>query len=154
AQLIGLAVAAVGLLGNSIGSVLGRNVNRARQLSPLSVTVVTMGVGGVVLLAAGLILHGLPALSLQAWLIIGWLAVVNTALAFTLWNLSLRTLSATESSVINNTLLVQIAILAWIFLGESLGVRQVIGLLLAAAGTLVVQLRGRQRPDEATRRGR
>lgn len=141
AQVIGLAVAVAGLLGNALASVLGRNVNRGRQLSPLTVTVVTMGVGAAALLATGLAVDGLPSLSARSWLTIGWLAVVNTALAFTLWNLSLRTLTATESSVINNTMLIQIAVLAWVFLGESLGVRQIIGLALATAGTLVVQLR-------------
>lgn len=45
----------------------------------------------------------------HAWLIIGWPALVNTALAFTLWNLSLRRLSAFESAGINNTMLLQIA---------------------------------------------
>ena len=34
----------------------------------------------------------------------------NTALAFTLWNGALRTLSAMESSLINGTMLVQIAL--------------------------------------------
>jgi drug/metabolite transporter (DMT)-like permease len=42
-------------------------------------------------------------------LIIGWLSVINTAFAFTLWNHTLRTLTAVESSVMNNTVLVQIA---------------------------------------------
>ena len=54
-------------------------------------------------------------------------------------------LTATESSVINNTMLIQIAVLAWVFLGESLGARQMAGLLLALLGTLVVQLRSRPR---------
>lgn len=143
AQLVGVAVAVVGLLGNAGASVLGRNVNRGRQLSPLTVTVVTMGVGAGVLLAVGLFMHGLPSLEPRSWLIVVWLAVVNTALAFTLWNLTLRTLTATESSVINNTMLIQIAALASVFLGESLGLREILGLLLAAAGTLVVQLRAR-----------
>ena len=81
----------------------------------------------------------------------GWRSV-NTAFAFTLWNLTLRKLSAMESSLINNTMLIQIAILAWVFLGESLGVRQVAGLLLASLGTLVVQLAGRgsRYPNNAT----
>ena len=70
-----------------------------------------------------------------------WLAVVNTALAFTLWNLTQRTLSAIETSIINNTMLIQIAILAWLFLGERLSVRAIVGLALAAIGTLIVQLR-------------
>ena len=64
--------------------------------------------------------------------------MVNTALAFTLWNSSLRILSATESSIINNTMLVQIAVLAWLFLGERLSWGDVVGLILAAIGALLV----------------
>lgn len=71
--------------------------------------------------------------------------MVNTALAFPLWNVSLRTLSATESSVINNTMLIQIAALAWVFLGEALGGLGVAGMGLAAAGISLVQIRGRAR---------
>ena len=46
-----------------------------------------------------------------------------------------------ESSILNNTMLIQIAILAWLVLGESLGWREAIGIALAAAGALLVQLR-------------
>ena len=85
-------------------------------------------------------LEGWPRPDLQGWLIIGWLAVVNTAFAFTLWNHTLRTLTAVESSVVNNTMTIQIAVLAIVFLGERLGPLQLAGLLLAAAGAAVVQL--------------
>jgi drug/metabolite transporter (DMT)-like permease len=72
---------------------------------------------------------------------VAWLAVVNTAFAFVLWNHTLRRLTAVESSVANNTMLVQISILAWVFLGENLSAREILGLVLAALGTLLVQLR-------------
>lgn len=96
----------------------------------------------MVLLAAGLATQGLPPLATSSWAIILWLAVVNTAFAFTLWNHTLRQLRAVESSIINNTMLIQIAVLAWVFLGQSLGWREVAGLFLAAAGVLIVQLVG------------
>ncbi|MEX2542815.1 MAG: DMT family transporter [Trueperaceae bacterium] len=144
-QLLGLLIILVGLISNAGAGILGRAVNRGRQLGPLAVTVVSMGVGAVALLGGGIAVQGLPALSLTSWGIVAWLAVVNTAFAFTLWNHTLRTLSAMESSIINNTMLIQIAVLAWIFLGESLGVKEVSGLLLAAVGTLVVQLLARKR---------
>ena len=102
-----------------------------------------MGIGSACLLASGIGIQGLPALSVSSWGIVAWLAVVNTAFAFTLWNHSLRSLSATQSSVINNTMLVQIAILAWIFLGESLGWVQIVGLLLVAGGSYFAQCRRR-----------
>jgi drug/metabolite transporter (DMT)-like permease len=142
-EVIGLIVAGIGLLANALSAILGRQVNRSGDLEPLAVTVVSMGVGAVVLLAAGIAVQGLPPLTLTHWAIILWLAVVNSALAFTLWNHTLRTLSATESSIINNTMLFQIAVLAWLFLGEALTWRQIVGMGLAVLGTLVVQLRSR-----------
>jgi drug/metabolite transporter (DMT)-like permease len=137
---IGIAIASVGLAGNAGASVIGRSVNRRGDSDPLMVTATSMSIGAVILLVAGIATQGMPAVSASAWLIIGWLAVVNTAFAFVLWNVTLRTLPAVESSVINNTMLVQIAVLAWVFLGESLGVRQIVGLAVAAVGVLVVQL--------------
>ncbi len=144
-EMIGLAVALAGVLANALSSILGRDVNRRGDLSPLAVTVITMGIGGITLLVAGLIIEGFPELNLANWGIVLWLAVVNSAFAFTLWNHTLRTLAAMESSVINNTMVIQIAVLAWIFLGEALTGRQIAGLILAALGALAVQLRGRKR---------
>lgn len=138
----GLAIVAIAVLSNAASTVLGRGVNRRRTLSPLAVTVASMGIGAPALLAAGVATQGVPALDAQSWATIGWLAVVNTALAFTLWNHTQRTLSALETSLINNTMLIQIAILAWAFLGERLSARGVAGLALAALGTLIVQLGG------------
>ena len=100
-----------------------------------------MGIGGIALLGTGLAVEGFPPFSLTGWLIIAALAVVNTALAFTLWNRSLQHLSAVTSSLINNTMLVQIAVLAWLFLGEQLGLREVLGLALATVGILMASLR-------------
>jgi len=142
-QVTGILIVLLGVFTNAVSVLLGRRINRERRLTPLNVTAVSMGIGGLALLAVGLITHPLPALSLQSWLIIAWLALVNTAFAFTLWNHTLRTLSAVESSIINSTMLVQIAILAWIFLGESLGGRQIVGVVLVSLAVFVVQLKNR-----------
>jgi drug/metabolite transporter (DMT)-like permease len=138
-QVVGLAVVGVGVLANAGSSILGRRVNRAGDVPPLIVTVISMGVGAVVLLATGLLTERFPRLELAHWAIIGWLAVTNTALAFTLWNHTLRVLPAVESSIINNTMLIQVAALSWLFLGEALGWWQIVGMILAGLGTLVVQ---------------
>jgi drug/metabolite transporter (DMT)-like permease len=82
----------------------------------------------------------MPILNWKSWLIISWLALINTAFAFTLWNLTLKTLPAMESSIINNTMMIQIPILALIFLGENLSLKQVAGMLVAGLGVLIVQL--------------
>ncbi|WP_435181681.1 DMT family transporter [Halorussus sp. AFM4] len=136
----GLAVMCVGLVGNAAGSLVGRRVNRDGPLSPVAVTTVSMAIGAAVLLAVGVAVQGPPALPLYAWGIVGWLAVVNTAGAFTLWNRTLQTLTAVESSVINNTMLVQVAVLGWLFLGETIRGHEIGGILAVAAGALLVQL--------------
>jgi drug/metabolite transporter (DMT)-like permease len=141
AEMIGFAAATAGMLANAGSSILGRSVNRDDDADPVAVTVVSMGLGAAVLLVAGLATQGMPQMSLTSWLIVVWLAVVNTAFAFTLWNHTLRTLHAVESSIINNTMLIQIAVLAWLFLDEALTTKAIIGMALAGVGALVVQLR-------------
>lgn len=138
--ILGLGIMVVGVVANALSSILGRWANRDEVLSPLGVTTVSMGFGSAVLLGTGITVQGLPSLSLQSWVIIGWLAVVNTAFAFTLWNRTLQTLSAIESSVITNTMLVQIAVLGWVFLGESLDIIDIVGLVLVMAGAIAVQI--------------
>jgi drug/metabolite transporter (DMT)-like permease len=139
-QMFGLLVAFIGMLANSASSLLGRRVNSQGNLPAIIVTTISMGIGGSILLIVGAFTQGFGHIDSQQWLIIGWLAVVNTASAFVLWNHSLGTLTAVESSIINNLMLPQIAILAWVFLDEPLNARQITGMALVVAGTLIVQL--------------
>jgi len=140
-QLLGVVAAVVGVLANASASILGRGINRRGDIAPLAVTVVSMGVGSITLLSTGIAVQGLPQISAQSWAIIAWLAVVNTAFAFTLWNHTLRTLSATESSIINGTMLIWIPVLAVIFLQERITPKELIALVVVGIGTLLVQLR-------------
>lgn len=139
ATAVGMAAALIGLGANVASSLLGRFVNRQAKVPPLLVTALSMALGAAVLASVGITREGMPTLSSRAWAIIGWLAVVNTALAFTLWNVSLRRLSALESAAINNTMLIQIAGLAWLFLDEPLGPGEAAGILLVSAGILMTQ---------------
>ena len=143
-SLFGLLVALGGMVTNAASSLLGRQVNRVASSSPLIVTFVSMGIGSIFLLGIGIAFQGFGELDLQSWLLIAWLAVVNTAFAFTLWNHTLRTLSAVESSIVNSLMMPQIAILAFVFLGETLSGREILGLILVSVGVIVVQLRKKQ----------
>jgi len=142
-KILGIVVMVIGVFCNSFSSVLGRGINRSHKYHPLTVTVISMGFGSIIMLTIGLAVQGLPPLSLTNILFLLWLSVVNTALAFTLWNLSLRTLTAMESSIINGTMLIQIAFLAWIFIGEPVTWKEGIGMFIAAAGAIVVQIKRR-----------
>jgi drug/metabolite transporter (DMT)-like permease len=139
-QILGVLVVIGGVLSNAGATLIGRKINREAHFHPLVVTTISMGAGSLVLLVVGIATQGFPRLTLLQWGIVGWLALVNTAFAFTLWNHTLRTLSAMESSVINNAMLIQIPILAWLFLGEGLTIKQVAGFALAVLGILAVQV--------------
>ena len=139
ATFVGMIASVIGLSANVTGSLLGRSVNRREQLSPLTVTATTMPIGAILLLGTGMVVEGVPRLGWAAVGVIVWLAVVNTAWAFTLWNLSLRRLAAVESAAINNTMLIQIALLAWIFLGEAPGIVGGIGIVVVSIGALLAQ---------------
>lgn len=138
---LGLALGVFTVLANAVAAVLGRRVNRDQSLDPLIVTGISMGFGAVLLLSSGISVEGFPSLNGRTWLLLIVLAVVNTAFAFWLWNKSLQVLTAMESSVINNTMLIQISILAWLFLGEKLTWIGVVGLAMAAVGTLLVNIK-------------
>jgi drug/metabolite transporter (DMT)-like permease len=106
-----------------------------------------MGVGALLLLLLGGMTQGFGQLTWEHWLLIAWLAVVNTALAFTLWNFSLRVLRAVESSILNSLMLPQIAVLAFFFLGERLSGREIAGLALVSLGVILVQVSSFKKTD-------
>lgn len=141
---IGFVFAAVCLASNTLGTLIGRKVNASGKLNPIAVTMVSMGIGSILMLASGLTWQGIPAISTRSIVIILVLAVVNTAFTFVVWNYTLQTLTAVESSIINNTMMVYIAILAWIFLDEIQDLSGIIGLALAFIGAIIVNLKIRK----------
>jgi drug/metabolite transporter (DMT)-like permease len=137
---LGYLFAGITVVANATAAVLGRAINREAKLPTLMVTVISMGSGAILLLAMGILLEGFAIISPSGWAVIIWLAIVNTALAFNMWNKTLEILTAVESSIINSTMLIQISLLAVFFLDEHLGVQNVLGLVVASAGILMVNL--------------
>lgn len=137
----GVIILFLGVFANAFAALLGRRVNRAGIYDPILVTSLSMLCGSLILFAAGITSDGMPVFNFTEWSMIIWLAVVNTAFAFSVWNYTLRHLSASESSIINNTMLIQIALLAVIFLGESLSIKDILALLVVTGGVLMVTYR-------------
>ncbi len=137
----GLIVMIIGVSANAVSAIIGRDINRDKKISPLVVTFISMGVGAIILLIIGITINGFPSISLKSFLFIVWLAVINTAFAFTLWNLTLQSLSAIESSIINGTMLIQIAVLALFFLDEQISLKEGIGMAITFIGAALVQVR-------------
>ena len=140
-NITGYILAGFTVLSNALASVLGRQINREQSAPPIVVTGISMGIGAALLLAAGLLTENFPTLSTTNWAVILILASTNTAFAFTLWNKTLQTLTAVESGIINNSMLIQIALLSWIFLGDKLSILDWLSLLIATLGMVIVNLR-------------
>ncbi len=123
-------------------AVLGRRVAvQSRDYGgPASMTAIAMLVGAGVMMLLALVVEGAPAFSPTAWLLIVWLAVINTALTYTLWAQSQRSLRAVESSVLGDLTVIQVALLGWVVLGEGLGIAQIAGIAIALTGVVVVQV--------------
>lgn len=138
-SVIGLVIAVITLLANSVSSIIGRSVNRKRDASPIIITGIMMSVGSIFLLLFSFLIEPIVTLSLTSWFYILWLACVNTALAFTLWSRSQRVLRAIDMTLINSTMMPQIVILSIIFLNEFPDFLDWIGLAFLAFSVTAVQ---------------
>ena len=139
ALLAGISIPLVAGVGFSIGRYLAIDARRLYG-GPLGLTAVAMTAGGFSLLVMALLTEGIPDLSLRAWSLIVWLALVSTALTYTIWTHTQRTLRAVEASALGDLTVILIAVIGWLVLDEALGPVQVAGLLAAVGGVFLVQL--------------
>ncbi len=136
---LGLAVVAFAVL-----PVLGRELARDQTVSTVPLTAIPLGIGGGVLLSLALVWEGVPRLPLSTWGVVAGLALVNTALAYLLFNHALQHLTATEANVILNLSPFGTAILAWYTLGERLTGWQIVAMATVLVGVVLVQVRRRE----------
>ena len=136
---LAVMVISLGVLAFAIFAVLSREAARAGKISTLPLTAVPLGVGGSLLLLIALPLEGAAPPPAAGWAAILWLAVVNTALAYLLYNWCLRTLMALESNVLLSLSPLATALMASLLLGERITALQVIGLAVTILGVLLVQ---------------
>ena len=142
---LGLAIVGIGLLGLTAFGVLGRGVARERRTSTIILTGIPFAVGGGILLLISIPVEGWPVLSQKAWIIIFWLAFINTAFAYILYNHALKTITALEMNVILTLAPLGTAIIAWFTLGESLALVQILGIVTVILGVILVQIKGNRK---------
>ena len=147
---LGLLITTVGLLGFALFGILSRAVARERQVDTLILTAIPLGFGGGILLLLAIIFEGVPQLSLRVGGILLWLALPNTAVAYMLYNHSLRNLTALEMTVMLNLSPLGTALLAWLLLGERITLIQLVGMVVLIVGVVLVQQHTRKRLEIGT----
>jgi probable blue pigment (indigoidine) exporter len=145
AEPMGLGIVAIGVLGIALSGILGREIARDRLVNTLGLTALPLAAGGGILLVLGLLLEPPPTPTPTTWSVVAWLAVVNTIVAYLLYNHSLQVLTALEINVMMNLAPLATAALAWVLLGETLGVVQIVGMVVVIAGVMLVQYRRSRR---------
>jgi drug/metabolite transporter (DMT)-like permease len=135
----GIILTIMSLLAASVATVITREFAVANELGTLRLTSISIGVSSCVLFLY-LLLWGFPSLTLQDIAIIAALGLVSIAFASCVWNYTLKTLTAFESSLLGNVGPVETALLAWLILGDTVNFGQVAGMLLCIGGILVVQI--------------
>jgi len=137
---VGLAAALISGIGWAAYMVLTRYYLRGDGESVIVLTTCSMALGSLMLLVTAILTGNIVAVSYDGWATILWLSVVNTAFAFLIWNHALRTLRAYEQSILQNTMLIQVALLAYSLLGEALTTLKVSGIIIVFTGVLIVQM--------------
>lgn len=137
---LGLIIMAAGLVGFMTFALLGRGIARDGLLDTLTLTALPLLIGGAVSLVIALVVEGQPRFSGYSLFIVGWLALVNTALGYWIYNHALRTLTALEMNMIMNLTPFFTAVLGWILLGESLSGLQYLGMIVIVGGVALVQV--------------
>lgn len=142
---LGLAIFALALLGFTSFGLLSRIAAIDRQIDTLTLTALPLAIGGGLLLAIAVPLEGLPSASLRTWGLILFLATINTALGYVLYNHALQSLQAFELNVLLNLAPIWTALLGWVLLDEILNSKQWAGIFVVMTGVVLVQKRNHKK---------
>ncbi len=139
-EAIGVMLAATAAIAIGASNLIQRRIMRAGVISSLDATMLPMALGSVLLLGFALVVEDFPTIDADAIVLLLVLGIVNTAFAFTIWHSAMKTLNALHAGVIASAQIVEVAVLAWWFLGESLTTARIVGSIVVLAGIVVVHV--------------
>lgn len=138
-DMVGIAAALGGALCMGIGTFLTR---RWRLSTPvLALTGWQLLLGGLMLAPLALLVDpDLPALTLRNGLGYAYLCLLGSVLAYALWFRGVMLLPGAAVSALALLSPLAAVVLGWVFLGQSLGMREFIGFGMVLASVLAVQV--------------
>lgn len=131
--LLGTSLALVAAASYASVIVCGRFL--ASGYHPLQITAVSFGAGTLLLLVINLAMGIAAVQTAQGWLLIVYLGLVPSALAYWMFQMGLRSVSATAASIVGMLDPLVAALLAWVLFGETLAVTGIAG-----AGLLLLSI--------------
>ncbi|MEV4397855.1 EamA family transporter [Nonomuraea sp. NPDC049607] len=139
-DLLGVAAALGGAVVMAVGVVLSKRWKSPAPL--LATTGWQLTAGGLLLAPVTLLVEGPPPAHLTGENLAGYayLAIIGSALAYTLWFRGIRELSATKVTFLGLLSPVVATALGWLVLGQRLTLAQVIGAVVVLAALVVAQL--------------
>ena len=143
-ETLGLAIFAVGLIGFTAFGILGRYIARAGTASTLRLTAIPLALGGAITLLIAFPLEGIPSASPTSWGLILFLAVVNTAIGYVLYNHALQILTAFQMNIALSLTPVWTAVFGFFLLDERLEALQMLGIAVVITGVMLVQLKKKE----------
>jgi drug/metabolite transporter, DME family len=127
-SLLGVAVSFAGGFVYAAVILLGRFL--VRRCNPIQVTSIGFSAGAVLLFVISQLMGFASTYPVSGWLLILYMGIVPTALAYGMFHRGMRTTSAPTASVIVLLEPLTAAILAWIMFGEKLNIAGIGGAVL------------------------
>ncbi|MBC7812179.1 MAG: EamA family transporter [Burkholderiales bacterium] len=116
----------------------------AGDYHPLQVTTITFSAGTIVLIVVNLLAGMITVHTTQGWLLVLYLGLVPTALAYWLFQRGLRSVSATSASIVSMVDPLVAALLAWVLFGETLSLMGIIGAVLLTSSLFLLSVHQRE----------
>jgi drug/metabolite transporter (DMT)-like permease len=137
----GVLLVMIGVLAFSCFSLIGRDLAKGGKTTTELLTAVPLATAALLLTIAALAIEGMPIIRVESIAVVVWLGILDTAIAYALYNHALRELTATEISAIISLTPLGTALIGWLCLGQQLVFVQIIGLVCTVIGILIVECR-------------
>lgn len=135
---VGVIAGLAGAVSMAFGTVFSRYWQP--PVSPLAFTAWQMTAGGLLLVPVALIFEPpLPSLTLTNWLGFIQLGLVGTALTYVMWFRGISRLGPSAVSPLGFLSPAVAVLIGWIVLGQSLGLLQILGIVVVLASTWLSQ---------------
>ncbi|GGK55465.1 EamA family transporter [Nocardia camponoti] len=144
---VGVAAGFAGAASMGAGTVLTKKWGSPQGVGPLAIAGWQLTAGGLFIAPLALIIEGAPpVLDVDA---IGgylYLGIIGTAVAYWLWFRGISRVPATSVAFLGLLSPVSAAVIGWLALNQALTLLQVLGLVIALAGTVLGQLPPKPQP--------